>query len=216
LLTSSRNGALASKATCSAVSVVDIDGTTSSCAQFHSAVAVEDLARVGTVQQCVACGGNERSIDVDCFAGRRLEVRVGVAIACTPLLCTPSQDRASTLDVDLVADDNKRELPGVGGGDGFKGHVSPRTEVLEGPDVVHIEDENTGICFSEKQRAKALVSLLASCVPHLHGHKAVIDNGLATVESRPDRCTLPYGELAVDILVHQRRFAHSAFASQRK
>lgn len=116
----------------------------------------------------------------------------------------------SILQVNFVADDDEGKVLGVPRRRLDEELVSPRVQRFEGVWCCHIEDQDTAVCASVERHAERLEPFLTSGVPNLHGYDSVIDDHFFSEEICAYCRLVLVAELLVDVLVHKRRFAHTA------
>ena len=155
----------------------------------------------------------ERLLDVGVGAGTGLEVREGLGLLVAPLFSLGLANTALTLRlVDLVSEDNEREVFGVAGHGLDQELLAPAVELTERLLVGDVVHQHAGVGAAVEGDAQTLEALLASSVPDLHGDKLVLNHHLLREEVGTDGRFVLVGELAVDVLVHQRRLADTTVA----
>ena len=122
----------------------------------------------------------------------------------------------AVLEVELVADDDEREVLGVARTRLDEELVAPRVERLERVGRRHVVDEHAAVGAAVERDAQRLKTLLARRVPDLHRHQPVAHLHLLRQEVRADRRLVLAAEPAVHVLVHERRLAHTTCARTGK
>lgn len=121
---------------------------------------------ISVLLECVLCNRLERLLNVDRFLGGRLEER-DVSLSRAPRLEALGRDDALVLEVDLVPDDDEREVVRVAGRRLDEELVAPAVEVLECLRDVHVEHKDAAICPAVERDSQTLETLLSRCIPDL-------------------------------------------------
>jgi len=169
----------------------------------------KNFALFGLLDESVLGNRLEGLLDVDCLLGARLEVW-NVSFGLAPAHCPFLGDNALVVKINLVAEDDEGERIGLSRAGVDKKFVAPRVEVLERLGHIYIEHQHAAVGPAIEGDAERLKPFLASRVPYLHGHEAVVDHHLLGEKVGSDRRFVLVAEFLVDILVHQRGLADTA------
>jgi len=126
----------------------------------------------------------------------------------TPLLGALGR-HGSVVQVHLVTQHNEWEVIRIPGTGLDQELVPPTIKTFESVWSSDVISEYTTVCSAVESNPKGLEPLLASRVPDLHGHQAVIHHHLLGQEVSTNSSLVLVGELFVDILVHQGGLAHA-------
>jgi len=145
---------------------------------------------------------------VDGLLGGRLEVG-HLVLGVTPLLSS-LRAHGPVVEVHFVSEDHKGKIVGVSGAGLYEKLVPPRVERLEGVWGRDVISEDAAVGAAVKCHSKGLETLLASRVPDLHCHKAVVNHHLFGEKIGSNGSLVLVRELLVNILVHQGGLPHPA------
>lgn len=135
-------------------------------------VQLDRLREVGVVQlhfsllfKSVTCNCLKGLLHVDRFFSAGFKIR-DVVLALTPGLCSFSR-HLSVLQVDLVAQNHKREVFGVSGTGLDQELVAPGVECFESVGCSHVKHQDAAVGAAIESYTERLEPLLPSCVPNL-------------------------------------------------
>ena len=172
---------------------------------------------LGFVPQRVSGDARERRFHVDVFLRGRLEVRNSALGGAPALGLLFAHDaRLAALHVDFVSQHHEREAVGVGGRRLDQKLVAPILEVLKRLLRVDVVAQDAAVRAAVERHAEALEPLLTGGVPDLHRDQPVVHLHLLRQEIGADGGFVLLAELAVHVLVHQRRLADAAFGGSRR
>ena len=137
--------------------------------------------------QRLSCNDFKCLLDIDALLGAGLEVG-HLSTILTISVCSFLGDHPPVFtDIDLVAEDDKREAFRVTRAGLDKELVAPGIEVLERLCRVDVVHQYAAVGASVEGHAERLEAFLARSVPQLEGHNAIVDGDFFGEEIRADR-----------------------------